>query len=874
MDDKVILEVKTSRVGEETVEAMVQLLASLTNLKKTHLAFIKRGIPISFEIAVIDQVIYFYVVISRSLVPFMESQIYSQYPNAQITQLQEDYIGEILKPTAPIKEGQLRLSYSRFLPLKTYINFKEIDPLSSLLGILSKLAPEDRVVIQYLLVPIGSHWQSEGHSEMNKKTTSADGTSTSNPHSAAISEKISQHGFRVGIRLLVKSINKDLFVQIATSFSGFNNASGNSLYLRKPYLWQKERLHKAFITRSKSFIPTHQILNLAEIATMFHFPTKPLSTIHNISWAKIIFSDAPENLPVATNLSDDEKKEINFFARTYYRNVLATFGMKQIDRRKHTYIIGKTGVGKSTLIANMVINDIRNGQGLAVIDPHGDLCETILDYIPSYRLNDVVYLSPTESSGVSFRLNPLEAQIEQKDLVASGIVAIFFKLYGNSWGPRLEYILRNTILTLLEVPNATMLLIPKILTDQRYRTYVVNTYLTDPVIRDFWLNEFDKMQPRMMVEATSPILNKVGQFLSSNVIRNIVGYPKSTIDLEDIMNNGKILLFNLSQGKMGEDNSALLGAMTITKLQLAAMNRVHIPEPQRRDFFLYVDEFQNFATTSFIKILSEARKYRLNLSLANQYMAQLPPELKSAIFGNVGTLITFLVGAEDVDILAKEFSERYKAEDILALGNHQIITRLSIDGMTSSPFLATTLPLPHSSNQNRPKVIRGSVERYYKKNELNKIDKSEITPTLTEGNSSVQNTRPQNQPPIQDKKGQTPPISDHTQKPEQKSQNIQQPPQVKKEENSRSQSNRDQTEVKKPEHTGQKPQGQTYSQSAQQQHTKKETEKNDHKDKRPHQNMQNPHESGKPHHNAQENRKDERKETPSSLKKEETFFVK
>ncbi len=714
MEEKAILEIKTPRTGEETPEVMVQLLASLTNLRKTHYFFIKKGIPISFEIAVFDQTIYFYVVLPKALAPFIESQIYSQYPHSQIRHLQEDYLKYVLQPTAPIREGQLTLNQSHLLPLKTYTDFKEVDPLSSLLGLLSKLTQEDQVVIQYLLVPIGNSWQSSGRAQMEKKTTNADGTTSTNPHAAVIGEKIGQHGFKVGIRLFVKSPNKDLFLQIATAFSGFNNASGNSLSLKKPYLWQKDKLHTAFITRSGSFIPTGQILNLSEIATLFHFPGKQLSTIHNISWAKTIFSDAPEDLPIALGLDAEGKKEINFFAKTYFRNTLSTFGMKRIDRRKHTYIIGKTGVGKSTLIANMVINDIRNGEGLAVIDPHGDLCETILDYIPSYRINDVVYLSPTEGTGKSFHLNPLDEDLSQKDLIASGIVAIFYKLYGNSWGPRLEYILRNTILTLLEIPNATLMLVPRILTDDKYRTRVVETYVTDPVIKAFWLDEFNKMNDRMMTESTSPILNKVGQFLSSNVIRNIVGHPKSTIDLEDIMNNRKILLFNLSQGKMGEDNSALLGAMTITKLQLAAMNRVYIPEAERKDFFLYVDEFQNFATTSFIKILSEARKYRLNLTLANQYMAQLPPELKSAIFGNVGTLMTFLVGAEDLDILAKEFGERYQAEDILALGRHQIITRLSIDGMTSSPFLAQTLPLPNSRNQNRPKVLKGSQERYYK----------------------------------------------------------------------------------------------------------------------------------------------------------------
>ena len=296
-------------------------------------------------------------------------------------------------------------------------------------------------------------------------------------------------------------------------------------------------------------------------------------------------------------------------------------------------------------------------------------------------------------------------------MIASGIVSIFKKIYGNSWGPRLEYILRNTLLTLLELPDSTFLQIPLLLTDKSFRDKTVKK-LNDPVLINYWRNEFEKMPPRLLSESISPILNKVGQFISSNTIRNIIGSPKSTIDLEKIMNEGKILILNLSQGKLGEDNSSLLGAMIITKLQLAAMNRVDIPEEQRKDFYLYVDEFQNFATSSFIKILSEARKYRLNLILANQYMAQVPEDVRSAIFGNIGTLLSFLVGAQDAFYLTKEFGERFKEEDLLALGNYQTLTKLSIDGVICPPFLALTLPLPKSKTKNREKVIKVSQERY------------------------------------------------------------------------------------------------------------------------------------------------------------------
>jgi hypothetical protein len=299
------------------------------------------------------------------------------------------------------------------------------------------------------------------------------------------------------------------------------------------------------------------------------------------------------------------------------------------------------------------------------------------------------------------------------ELIASGIVAIFQKMYANSWGPRLEYILRNALLTLLE-KNAKLEDVLRILTDDKYRARIVES-LDDQILKNFWEAEFNTMQVRLRTEAISPILNKVGQFVTSPLVRNVVNTNTSSFSIEDIMNQGKILLVNVSQGKLGEDNAALLGAMIITKIQLAAMGRVYQEEEQRRDFFLYIDEFQNFATTSFIKILSEARKYRLSLILANQYMAQIPDEVKAAIFGNAATMASFILGASDADWMVKEFGNKYTPEDLVSLGRYQIINKLMIDGQVSLPFPATTLPLSASHNQNRQKVLTVSRERYAKR---------------------------------------------------------------------------------------------------------------------------------------------------------------
>jgi len=548
------------------------------------------------------------------------------------------------------------------------------------------------------------------------------GRYTQNPQKMLLLKKASFQGGKVGIRLLVSSSDKALnpypfLLNLASTFGSFSLGEGNQFSFKKSIFFKDFLLEKIKKRKIRYFEKQDQILNAQELATLWHPPGYLLSGIKNIAWGKTLKGEPPENLPIAliskkTVFNKDSLyKDINFFAKTEFKNQETIFGIKTEDRRKHVYIIGKTGAGKSTLIANMAIDDIRKNRGLGIIDPHGDLSETILDYIPNRRINDVVYLEPFDLDR-PFSLNVLEVKNkQQKDLVASGIVSIFYKLYKDSWGPRLEYILRNVILTLLEIENATLVDVLSLLAHQDYRKKVVSQ-LKDPVLRSFWEKEFAKMPDRLKAEAVSPIQNKVGQFVTSKMIRNIIGKPKSTVNLQKIMDKGKILILNLSQGKLGEDNAALLGAMIITQIQLAAMNRSFQKEEERRDFFLYVDEFQNFATTSFIKILSEARKYRLSLTLANQYIDQLDEQVAKAIFGNVGTLISFVVGARDAEILTKEFGRLYTENDLVSLGKHEIVLKLSIDGMTSPPFPAKTLPLPSLKNENKEKIIKLSKERY------------------------------------------------------------------------------------------------------------------------------------------------------------------
>ncbi len=410
------------------------------------------------------------------------------------------------------------------------------------------------------------------------------------------------------------------------------------------------------------------------------------------------------------------KEQITFFAKTNFRNQQRKFGIKQDDRRRHMYLIGKTGMGKTTVLENMIIQDIKAGHGVAVADPHGDLVDKLVDYIPSHRINDLIYFNPADVD------NPIAFNILEnidpnyRPLVASGLVGVFKKIWADSWGPRLEYILNNSILSLLDYQGSTLLGITRILVDKKYREKVIEK-VKDPIVKAFWLDEFNQYNERFRTEAIAPIQNKIGQFLSNSIIRNVVGQSKSTLEMRDVMDNRKILLMNLAKGRIGEESSALLGAMMITKLQLAAMSRVDIPEEERKDFYLYVDEFQNFATESFGNILSEARKYRLNLIIAHQYIEQLDEKVSAAVFGNVGTIICFRVGAADAEFLEKEFTPNFDENDLVNLAKFNIYLKLMIEGVSSDSFSAATLPPLAGPTGNREKVITVSRERYSKPRE-------------------------------------------------------------------------------------------------------------------------------------------------------------
>ena len=406
---------------------------------------------------------------------------------------------------------------------------------------------------------------------------------------------------------------------------------------------------------------------------------------------------------------------ITYFGQTDSRGRRTPFGIKEKDRSRHMYVIGKTGMGKSTLLENMAIQDIRNGHGICFVDPHGKTADLLLDYVPKERIKDVLYFAPFDMEfPASFNIME-DVDPDKRHLVVNGLMATFEKIWVDAWSARMAYILQNTLLALLEYPNSTLLGVNRMLVDKEYRKLVVNN-ITDPSCKSFWVDEFAKYTDRYTQEATPAIQNKVGQFTSNPLIRNIVGQSKSTFDLRKLMDEKKIIIVNLSKGKVGEGNANLLGSMFITKIYLAAMSRADVTESELQklpNFYLYVDEFQSFANKSFADILSEARKYKLNLTLAHQYIEQMEEEVSAAVFGNVGTMAVFRVGAFDAEFLEKEFAPALLAEDLVNLGIYQIYIKLMIDGVTSSPFSAVTIPpIERQPESFREQVITSSRATY------------------------------------------------------------------------------------------------------------------------------------------------------------------
>jgi len=492
--------------------------------------------------------------------------------------------------------------------------------------------------------------------------------------------------------------------------------------------------------RQRAFGRGSFILNIEELASVFHLPHTNVET-PNIVWASSKTAEPPAKLPIITgNPAVDEN--ISAFGLTNFRGINHQFGMLRSDRSRHVYIIGQTGAGKSGTLELFALSDIFHGHGYAIIDPHGDFAVDNMRFIPGSRMQDVVYFNPADTA-YPLGFNPLEVtNPSQKTNISSEVIGVLKRMFGESWGPRLEYILRYTILALLDRPSTTMLDITRMLTDKKFRKETL-TYCTDTVVLQFWNVEFASWNDKFQSEAIAPVLNKVGAFTANPIIRNIIGQPQSTFNIREIMDEGKILIVNLSKGLIGEDNAAILGAFMVTKIQLAAMSRSDIPNIEdRRPFYLYVDEFQNFATDSFATILSEARKYGLNLTVANQYISQMTDTVRDAVFGNVGTMICFRVSADDSPILAKQFEPQFEAQDLLQMHNRHFIINMVINGEKAPAFSATTLTLPPEQIDNTGRIVENTRRLYSR-------PRSEIEQEISTAIAVPEAMRPQQSQPVQ-----------------------------------------------------------------------------------------------------------------------------
>lgn len=696
---------------------------------------------LSFEFASVNGQIRFYVWVPKSLRSFVEGQIYSQYPTVQIRPADEDYTThEYDHPV--IYTSDITLTDNEVLPIKTFQSF-EVDPLAGITGTLAKLeSTGDEMWVQILVRPIADDWHKTTEKwisgiragktgsttkylgwlpqvfealwkppEVGDKTTlSKELSDREKTRIAEAEKKATKLGYRVKIRVAYLGHNQETARQqmqaIVGTFKQFNSTNLNGFKVSNSS-FSKEAI---LPYRQRQFDRNSFILNIEELASVFHLPHTNVET-PNIVWASSKTAEPPAKLPIITGEPAIDEN-ISAFGLTNFRGINHQFGMLRGDRSRHVYIIGQTGAGKSGLLQLFALSDIFHNQGYAIIDPHGDLAVDNMRFIPGSRLQDVVYFNPADTAfPVGF--NPLEVtNPEQKSNISSEVIGVLKRMFGESWGPRLEYILRYTILALLDRPSTTLLDVARMLTDKKFRKETLS-YCTDSVVLQFWNVEFASWNDKFQAEAIAPVLNKVGAFTANPTIRNIIGQPKSTFNIRQVMDEGKILVVNLSKGLIGEDNAAILGSFLVTKIQLAAMSRSDIPDiKDRRPFYLYVDEFQNFATDSFATILSEARKYGLNLTVANQYISQMSDTVRDAVFGNVGTMISFRVSADDAPILSKQFEPQFEAGDLLQMHNRHFIINMVISGEKAPAFSATTLKLPGEQIDNTGRIIENSRRLY------------------------------------------------------------------------------------------------------------------------------------------------------------------
>ena len=731
-DSGVVLLLQVPRTNDKKELAAEQMFASLHGLLTIPLPGLLKSAKrerLSFEIAVRQKRIGFFVWVPNYLKDYVEEQIYAQYPTVHISEV-EDYARYREDDQYPVQlVTELKFTGNNALPIKTFQSF-EVDPLAAITATLAKFTEDEEAWLQLLIRPAASNWHKNSERYIagikNRGGTSTTGLMSAlwkppetkteavklsdyeQTRASAAEEKSQKLAFETQLRIVYRGRTNQAQAQLQMQSIIASYKQFSSTYLNG--FEAKRVMNDPFLVahfRAREFNRLGFICNIEEVATLYHLPHTNVETPF-ILWATAQTAEPPANLPVVT---PEVQGSLSPIAATNFRGHNTMFGMPRSDRGRHLYIIGQTGTGKSGMLELLTISDIYSPYGFAVIDPHGDYAQAILKRIPAERAADVVYFNPADTD-YPMGFNPLEVYDPKlKTHTCSELIGVIKRIFENSWGPRLEYILRYSILALLDYPDATMLDITRILTEKKFRSDVLK-HVVDPVVRNFWTIEFASWNEKFMTEAVAPILNKVGAFTANPLIRNIIGQPKSSFNVRQIMDERKILIVNLSRGLVGEDNAALLGALLVTKVQMAAMSRADIPGEQRTPFYLYVDEFQNFATDSFATILSEARKYGLNLTVANQYTAQMMQEVKDAVFGNVGSIICFRTSADDARGMLKYFEPKFTDYDLVHMHNRHFAISMTIEGEKVPAFSAISLNLPPFGEDYGPHIIANSRARY------------------------------------------------------------------------------------------------------------------------------------------------------------------
>ncbi len=678
----VTLLVKLPKDNEIKIDAAEQMFAGLYSLfKGGTFSFLKRQEIIAFEIVAIKEEMGFYVSCSKKIRDVVEKQINGAYPSASIEEVDEV---NIFNEAGKVAFAALKLSKSNYQPIQIYKDLPT-DGLSLITSALSKMHTGEGGALQILIQPAHKNWQKKGKAAMSKeKKKEADPEKASYAHDPkkmeAISEKIARPGFTTSIRMVVSALD-DASVDshlknITGAFAQFTSPNNSFTKVR---IWIKHLFMIDFIYRYMPlFNRGTSILNTAELATVFHFPNKTVET-HHIKWMTAKNAPAPHEIPT----------EGLFIGESHYRGEKRRVCMYLNDRRRHMYIIGKTGTGKSEFLKQMILQDIEDGKGVAAIDPHGDFVEDVLELMPPERAEDVIYFNPSDRER-PMGLNIMEAHSEeQQHFVVSSIINLMYKLYDphrtGIIGPRFEHAIRNAMLSVMSRENSTFIEVVRILTDENFVKETL-PYIKDPVVKRYWTDQIAQTSDFHKSEVLDYIVSKFGRFVTNKTMRNIIGQPESAFDFRKAMDEKKIILCNLSKGVLGEEDAKFLGLILVPKILTAAMSRQDMDMDKREDFFLYVDEFQNYATEDFATILSEARKYKLNLTVANQYIGQIDEDVKNAVFGNVGSIVAFRIGVTDANFLQHEFMPTFNETDLTNVEKYHVYMKTIVNNEPMVPF--------------------------------------------------------------------------------------------------------------------------------------------------------------------------------------------